>query len=129
MERNILDDQIEGRVLGTLDIITGPSIKLTKKNTQACHRLKKDKYEVNPKIIIRMENRQDVTNVLINKEKLSDKKDEFEELFINRLFENLKRKYHEILDEAKKLKKKKLFQSRMIRRNDFFFGRKPHKST
>ena len=105
-------EELEKKVIDIVNSITNrdENVKITPNDIHACHRLKKEKDEVNSKIIVRMVNRKDTIDVLKNKKKLKDNSVAlgFQSLFIN---ENLSTETKQIYDMARALKKKALIYS------------------
>ena len=61
------------------------TILVTANDIHACHRLKKEEGEVNPKVIVRMVNRKNTVDILRSKMKLTEKALDLgiQNLFIN----------------------------------------------
>ena len=105
--QNIPQDELEDKVLGIINTITerNDNSAITANDIHACHRLKKEEGEVNPKVIVRMVNRKNTVDIFRNKKKLKEKATDlgFQNLFNN---ENLCPENKSILDQARNLKKK-----------------------
>ena len=101
------DKDLEGKVLSIINAVTErPEENLiVAKDIHACHRLKKEDHEQNPKVIVRMVNRKDTFSILQNKKTLADKAGELncDTLYIS---ENLCNDNKDLLEVARKLKKK-----------------------
>ena len=98
--------ELQTRVLNIVNSITdrAPDMAIKPSDIHACHRLKKEDGEANPKVIVRMVNRQNTIDILKSKKKLMTQAGDlgYDNLFIN---ENLFSEHKNIFDEARKLKK------------------------
>ena len=88
--QNIPQDELEVKVLKIINMITERSEDsiITANDIHACHPLKKEEREVNPKVIVRMVNRKNTVDILRSKKILREKAIDlgYQNLFINEIY-------------------------------------------
>ena len=108
----IPNEELEGKVLELVNAITERgNDKLTSKDIHACHRLKKEKGDKEHKVIVRMVNRHDTSDIKTNRKKLKTKGKDLgyeQGIFIN---DNLSKESKNILKKAKTLKSDEMIDS------------------